>query len=62
MRVLAIGHALPNPAVDNRSIFDAPTLFDYEAILIDLEAVQQSIREAALATAEHRTSAGVPVS
>ena len=61
MRVLAIGHALPNPAVDNRSIFDAPTLFDYEAILIDLEAVQQSIREAALATAEHRTSAGVPV-
>ncbi len=61
MRVLSIGHPLPNPAVDNRTIFDAPTLFDYEAIIVDLEAVQESIREAALATAPHQTSAGVPV-
>ena len=61
MRVLSIGHPLPNPAVDNRTIFDAPTLFDYEAIILDLEAVQASIREAALATAPHQTSAGVPV-
>ena len=61
MRVLALGHALPNPAVDNRTIFDAPTLFDYEAILVDLQAVQESVREAALATAAHQTSAGVPV-
>ncbi len=61
MRVLSIGHPLPNSAVDNRSIFDAPTLFDYEAIVIDLAAVQESVREAALATAPHQTSAGVPV-
>ena len=61
MRVLSVGHALPNPAVDNRTIFDAPTLFDYEAILVDLQAVQESVREAALATAAHQTSAGVPV-
>ena len=61
MRVLSIGHPLPNAAVDNRSIFDAPTLFDYEAIVIDPAAVQESIREAALATAPHATSAGVPV-
>lgn len=61
MRVLSIGHPLPNVAVDNRTIFDAPTLFDYEAIVIDPAAVQASIREAALATAPHATSAGVPV-
>ena len=61
MRVLSIGHPLPNAAIDNRSIFDAPALFDYEAIVIDPAAVQESIREAALATAPHATSSGVPV-
>ncbi|MFN0095237.1 MAG: hypothetical protein ACKVVT_10765, partial [Dehalococcoidia bacterium] len=35
MRLLTIGYALPNVDVDNHSVFNAPSFFDYEAMLID---------------------------
>ncbi len=35
MRLLTIGYALPQYETDNHSIFNAPSWFDYEAVLID---------------------------
>ena len=61
MRVLAIGQPLPNPAIDNHTIFNAPTVFDYEAIVVDPGGVFTTIREAADASAEHRTHSDVAI-
>ena len=61
MRVLSIGHPLPNPAVDNHSIFSAPTVFDYEAIMVDPGGVFDGIQAVIDASAEQFTHADVPV-
>ena len=61
MRVLSIGHPLPNPAIDNHSIFNAPTIFDYEAIVVSPGGVFASIQAAVDASAQYATHADVPV-
>ena len=61
MRVLSIGHPLPGREIDNHSIFNAPAVFDYEAIVVDPGGVLDAVQEAVDASAEHRTHAGVAV-
>ncbi len=61
MRVLSLSHPLPHRQFDNYSIFTAPTIFDYDAIVVDPAAILTTIAEAADATAEHLTHADVAV-
>jgi len=61
LRLLSIGHPLRNPLVDNHSIFNAPSLFDYEAIVLDVGGVFDSIREVVEGAVEHRTRSGLPI-
>ena len=61
MRVLTIGYTLRDPRIDNHTIFNAPPVLDYDAILVDPGRVLASIREAAEATAEYKTNGGTPV-
>ena len=39
MRLLSIGHPLPDVNIDNHTIFNAPAAFDYDAIAIDPEVI-----------------------
>ena len=61
MRVLSIGHPLPNPEIDNHSIFNAPTVFDYQAILVDPGGVFDAIQAVIDASAQQLTHSDVPV-
>src|SRR5688500_8457075 len=44
MRLLSVGYPLPHPSVDNHSILNAPSFFDYDAVLIDPEGVSAAIQ------------------
>lgn len=55
MRLLSIGRPLPDMAIDNHTIFNAPACFDYDAIAIDPEGVFGTIRELLDASQEHAT-------
>ncbi len=57
MRVLSLSHRLPGIQIDNHSILNAPTLFDYETIVWDAGAVMNTIREAARGEGEFLTYA-----
>ena len=61
MRVLSISHTLRNPQVDNHTIFNAPTIFDYEAIVVDPGGVFATVREAIDGSKAHVTPSDVPV-
>ena len=61
MRVLSISHTLRNPYVDNHTIFSAPTIFDYEAIVIDPGGVFTSVHEAIDGSKAHVTPSDVAV-
>jgi hypothetical protein len=61
MRLLSLSHPIRDPLIDNHSIFNAPTIFDYEAIVVDPGAVTESIREAASGETAFETHASVPV-
>lgn len=61
MRVLSISHRLPGIQIDNHTLFNAPALFDYDAIVIDAGAVFDSIRAAARGEEEFQTHADLPV-
>ena len=61
MRVVSLGFALPNQSVDNHSIANAPSLFEYDACFIDPRAVSRQIEEIVAGTSEHRTADAAPV-
>ena len=61
MRLLVVGMALPNPRIDNHTIFTAPSLFDYDAILVDPEAVSQAIEGVVSGGEPQATAADEPV-
>ena len=61
MRVLSIGHPLPDAEIDNHSIFNAPTVFDYQAIVIDPRGVFEAIQSVIDASAQQLTHSDVPV-
>ena len=43
MRVVSVGCPLPSALVDNHSIANAPSLFDYDACVYDPRAVSEQI-------------------
>ncbi|MCY4393346.1 MAG: hypothetical protein OXE43_15075 [Chloroflexi bacterium] len=45
MRILTIGYSLPNTIVDNHTILNAPSITDYDAALIDPEAITMSVQQ-----------------
>jgi hypothetical protein len=61
VRILSIGRPLAHRAIDNHTIFNAPAVFDYDAIVIDPAGVFTSIREAIDGTTAHQTLGRAPV-
>ncbi|MBM3141053.1 MAG: hypothetical protein FJZ92_12820 [Chloroflexi bacterium] len=61
MRVLSISHRMQHPLIDNHSIFNAPAVFDYDAIVVDAGGVFDSIRAASRAEQEFHTFADLAV-
>ena len=61
MRVVSIGCPLPSPLVDNHSIANAPSLFDYDACVWDPYAVSEQIEGLAAGGAGLRSADGRPV-
>jgi len=61
MRVLSLGYPLPNPQIDNYSFASAPCFFDYDAVVVDPEALSRLIEEVVDQTAEHATAERQPV-
>ena len=61
MRVVSIGCPLPSPLVDNHSIANAPSLFDYDACIFEPRAVSEQIEGLAAGDAGLRSADGRPV-
>ena len=61
MRVLSLSHRMQHRLVDNHSIFNAPSIFDYDAIVIDVGGVSDTIRAAARAEQEFKTFADLVI-
>ncbi len=61
MRILSLGYPLPNPQVDNYTFTGAPSFFDYDAVVVDPEAVSRLIEEIVDQTADHATAEHQPV-
>ena len=61
MRILSLGYPLPNPQIDNYSFAGAPCFFDYDAMVVDPEALSRLIEEIVDQTAEHATAERQPV-
>jgi hypothetical protein len=62
MRILSLGFPMPGPAVDNYTFVSAPTFFDYDALVVDPNALSTLIDEVLHGNAEHRTRSGERVS
>ncbi len=58
MRILSLGFPLPGPAVDNHTFVTAPTFFDYDAAVVDPNALSQLIEDVLAGGAEQRTRLG----
>ena len=58
MRIISIGCPVPNPSVDNHSIANAPSFFDYDACIIDLQSVSDQIEGIAAATLDVKSPDG----
>lgn len=52
MRLLAIGYALPDAAIDNYSVFSAPSYSDYDALFIDPASITHSAQQLIAGSAE----------
>ena len=61
MRILSLSHRLADPLIDNHHIFNAPTIADYEAIVVDVGGVAASIQKAVTASESYLTHADLPV-
>jgi hypothetical protein len=61
MRILSIGRPLAHPTIDNHSIFNAPSIADYEAAVIDPGGVLDAVRAAVNGDAEYRTYSDQPL-
>lgn len=61
MRVLLIGFALPNPSFDNYSFLQAPSFYDYDAVVIEPAQVSRVIEDVLARADDHTTYSGEPV-
>jgi hypothetical protein len=58
MRILSLGFPLPGPAVDNFTFLNAPSFFDYDALVVDPRALSQLIEDVVTGRAEHTSYSG----
>ncbi|MQC19144.1 MAG: hypothetical protein DWG83_01035 [Chloroflexi bacterium] len=61
MRVLSLGHRIRHRSIDNHTILNAPNIADYDAIILDLDATFEAVREAAQHPGKFTTHADVVV-
>lgn len=61
MRVLLIGFPLPNPSFDNYSFLQAPSFYDYDAVIIEPAQVSRVIEDVLSRAEEYRTYAAEPI-
>ena len=58
VRIVSIGCPVPNPSVDNHSIANAPSLFDYDACVIDPQSVSEQIEGISASTLDVKAHDG----
>lgn len=58
MRTLVLGLPLPHLTFDNYSFLSAPSLFDYQRLVVDMAAASQVVREVVDGSGEHKTFGG----
>ena len=58
MRILSLGFPMPGPPVDNHTFINAPSFFDYDALVVDPAVLSQLIEDIAGGSDEHRTASG----
>ena len=58
MRILSLSFPLPGAPIDNHSFANAPTFFDYDAIVVDTAALSQLIEQVVDGSEEHATRSG----
>ena len=58
MRIVTIGCPVPDRDVDNHSIANAPSLFDYDACVIDMQAFSDQVESIAAGAGEFKSSDG----
>ncbi len=61
MNALVLGIPLPHITFDNYSFLSAPSLFDYDRIIVDMSAVSEAVDQARDGSPEHRTHSGQTV-
>lgn len=62
MRIISIGCPVPSPNVDNHSIANAPSIFDYDACIIDPQSVSEQIEGIAATTLDVKAHDGRAIS
>lgn len=62
VRIISIGCPVPSPNVDNHSIANAPSIFDYDACIIDPQSVSDQIEGIAASTLDVKAPDGRAVS
>ncbi len=45
MRILSLGFPLPGASIDNHTFASAPTVFDYDAIVVDTLSLSHFIED-----------------
>ena len=58
MRILSLSFPLPGVPIDNHTFANAPTFFDYDAIVVDTAALSQLIEQVVDGSEEHTTRSG----
>ena len=61
MHALVLGIPLPHITFDNYSFLSAPSLFDYDRIIVDMSALSEAVEQARDGSAEHKTHSGQTV-
>jgi len=61
VRVLLVGFPLPNPSFDNHDFLQAPSFFDYDAVVIEPAQISKVIEEVLARSEDHTTYSGEPV-
>jgi hypothetical protein len=58
MRILSLGFPLPGPPIDNHTFANAPAFFDYDALVVDPQALSGLIEAVVAGGKEHTTRSG----
>jgi hypothetical protein len=58
MRTLILGIPLPHVTFDNYSFLSAPSLFDYDRVVVEMSALSDAVEEVVAGSQEHHTFGG----